>query len=228
MSDQAPARNGRTAALSWALTITFNIIAPLVTLNQLTHHGVSEFNALLISGLWSVVDMAIYIAWHRRVDEFAVMTLVFLAISAVVALVGPHSARLLLVKDSGVTGLIGLFFLATLAAPRPLMFYTGRKFATDGTREAIERWNALWELPGFRRVQRMLTLGWGLGFIVEAVTRIGLSYRLTTTQMATVNSVLTYVFLGVLILWTITYAKRARAKGAAAAAAAAAAEPAEV
>ena len=54
----------------------------------------------------------------------------FVALTAVISFVGPHDAKLLLAKDSFVTGLFGLLCLATLAAPRPLMFYFGRKFAT--------------------------------------------------------------------------------------------------
>jgi hypothetical protein len=221
VSDQAQARKGGSTALGWALTIVFNIVAPIVTYGQLTAHGYGEFTALLASGIGPVVDLLIYLAWHRKVDEFAVLSLVFLALTIVVSLAGPHDARLLLVKDSFVTGLFGVVCLATLAAPRPLMFYFGRKFATDGTKEGAERWNALWQYPTFRTVQRNLTIGWGLGYIAEAALRIALSYTLSTSAMVTLNSVLSYGVTGLLITWTVLYAKRARAKGAAATAAAA-------
>jgi len=223
MSDQAPAKGGGAAsAAGWVLTIGCNIVAPIVTYNQLTEHGYGEFTALLVSGVWPLVDMAIHLAWRRRIDEFAMVILIFLGLTIAVTLVGPHSARLLLVKESVVTGLFGLLCLATLAAPRPLMFYFGRKFGTDGTAEAVERWNGLWAFPGFRRVQRNLTLGWGLAYVAEAALRIGLSYTLSAGAMVTLNSVLSYGVTAVLIAWTITYAKRARARGAAATAAASA------
>ncbi|MGW6782168.1 hypothetical protein [Streptomyces sp. NPDC054987] len=77
--------------------------------------------------------------------------MVFPAITAVVSLIGAHSARAPLIKDSGVTGLFGLLCLATLLAPRPLMFSFGRKFATDGTPESTAWWNGLWQYEGFRR-----------------------------------------------------------------------------
>ncbi|AUG78688.1 hypothetical protein CFP65_3915 [Kitasatospora sp. MMS16-BH015] len=224
MSDQIPARrSGGSAALGWALTIVCNVIAPVVTYGQLTDHGYGEFTALLASAVWPVIDLLIYLAWHRKVDEFAVISLVFLVLTIVVSLAGPHDAHLLLVKDSFVTGLFGVVCLATLAAPRPLMFYFGRKFATDGTKEGAERWNALWQYPTFRAVQRNLTLGWGLAYLAEAALRIALSYTLSTSAMVTLNSVLSYGVTGLLVLWTVLYAKRARAKGAAATAAAAAA-----
>ncbi|MFD9125282.1 VC0807 family protein [Kitasatospora sp. NPDC059571] len=223
MSQNQPARSGGGAtALGWVLTIGLNIVAPILTYNALSDRGCAEFTALLISGVWPLVDIAVYLAWHRRIDEFAAFTLLFLGLTVAVTLVGPHSARLLLVKDSLVTGLFGVVCLASLAAPRPLMFYFGRKFGTDGTPEGLDRWNGLWQYEGFRRVQRNLTLGWGVGYLAEAAARVGLSYVLATGTMVTLNAVLSYGVTAALIAWTVLYAKRARARGAAATAAAAA------
>jgi hypothetical protein len=215
---QAPARRGGSAALGWVLSIGLNIVAPIITYNQLHDSGHSDFIALVASAVWPIVDTVIYLLWHRRMDEFAAFTLLFMAMTIVVTLVGPHSARLLLIKDSFVTGAFGVICLVSLAAPRPLMFYFGRKFATDGTAEKVAWWNGLWQFEGFRTVQRNLTIGWGVGYLAEALVRIGLSFVLSTSGMVTLNSVLSYAVTGALIVWTIMYAKRARAQGEAAAA----------
>lgn len=207
------ARSGTSSALGWALTITFNIVLPILTYGRLTDAGWSEFSALLVSGVWPVLDTAITLAWRRKVDEFAVITLVFLVITVVVTVVGPHSTRLLLVKDSAVTGLFGVVCLASLLAPRPLMFYFGRKFGTNGTKEDAERFDGLWQYEGFRHVIRTMTVAWGVGYILEALARIGLSYKLSTATMVTVNSVMAYAVTGVLIAWTILYGRRAAARG---------------
>lgn len=215
MSEQSshpPARKGSAAAIGWLLSIGLNVIAPILIYNQLHAHGYSEFTAVLLSGLGPVLDIVVYLAWHRRADEFAIVSLIFVALTAVISFIGPHDARLLLAKDSFVTGLFGLLCLVTLAAPRPLMFYFGRKFATDGTPAQVEWWNGLWQFEGFRTVQRNLTLVWGLAFIAEAVLRIVLVYTLSHSQTVTVNSILPYAVTGGLIFWTISYSKRARAK----------------
>ncbi|MFC9927865.1 VC0807 family protein [Streptomyces sp. NPDC127190] len=196
------------------------MVAPILIYNQLHDHGYSESTAILVSGLGPVLDIAIYLAWHRRIDEFAIVSLLFVVLTLVISFTGPDDPRLLLAKDSFVTGLVGAVYLATLAAPRPLMFYFGRKFATDGTPQMIDWWNGMWQYPGFRRVQRNLTIVWGLAFIVEAVLRIVLVYQLSHSQMVTVNSFLPYVVIGVLVYWTMTYARRASARGRAATAAA--------
>ncbi|MFF1492641.1 VC0807 family protein [Streptomyces sp. NPDC058304] len=219
-----PARSGGAAALGWILTIGLNVVAPILTYNQLHDHGWSEFGALLASSAWPVLDSVISLAWRRKLDEFAVVTLVFLVITAVVSLVGAHSARALLIKDSGVTGLFGLLCLATLLAPRPLMFYFGRKFATDGTPESTAWWNGLWAFDGFRRTMIVMTTVWGVAYLAEAAVRVVLAYTLPTDTMVVISPIMIYGVLGLLAAWTTFYGKRSKAEGERRAAAAAAAQ----
>ncbi|MFF1557238.1 VC0807 family protein [Streptomyces sp. NPDC058279] len=221
-----PARSAGVAAFGWTVTICLNVVAPIITYNQLHDHGWSEFGALLLSSAWPVLDSAISLAWRRKLDEFAVVTLVFLVITAVVSLVGAHSARALLIKDSCVTGLFGLLCLATLLAPRPLMFYFGRKFATDGTSQSTAWWNGLWQYEGFRRTLTVMTTVWGVAYLAEAGVRVALTYMLDTGTMVTLSPFMIYTVLGVLALWTARYGKRSQAEGERRAAAdAAAARP---
>ncbi|MEU9121698.1 VC0807 family protein [Streptomyces sp. NPDC048506] len=195
------------------LTLALNVAAPIITYNALHDQGWSEFAALLASGVWPVLDSAVHIVWRRRLDEFAIVTLVFLVITAVVTLVGPHSALALLVKDSAVTGLFGLLCLATLLAPRPLMFYFGRKFATDGTAASTAWWNGLWQFEGFRRTVRTMTTVWGVAYCLEAAVRIVLASMLNTDTMVTLSPILIYGVLGGLVVWTVRYGKQARRRG---------------
>ncbi|MFJ8472133.1 VC0807 family protein [Kitasatospora sp. NPDC094011] len=216
----APARKGKAAALGWLISIAFNVVAPILIYNYLHDHGYSESTAILASGLGPVVDTAVYLAWHRRIDEFAVVSLVFVGLSLVVALIGPTDPRMLLAKDSFVSGLLGVLYLVSLAAPKPIMFYFGRKFATDGTPEMVAWWNSMWQYEGFRRVQRNLTVVWGIAFVLEAVLRIVFVYTLSHGTVVTINNILPYVVIGGLVYFTMVYAKRSSARGRAAAAAA--------
>ncbi|MFJ7203163.1 VC0807 family protein [Streptomyces sp. NPDC098789] len=219
-----PARSGSATAIGWIVTIVFNVVAPIVTYNILTGRGWTEFTALLLSSAWPVVDTVVSLAWRRHIDEFAIVTLVFLVITALVTLVGTHSARALLVKDSAVTGLFGTLCVATLLAPRPLMFYFGRKFGTDGTAAGVAHFNGLWQYPDFRRAMRWMTTVWGVAYLVEAALRVVLAYTLTTDTMVVLSPVLIYGFLVSLIFWTVRYSKRMQAEGEARAAAREAAE----
>ncbi|MFJ8014036.1 VC0807 family protein [Streptomyces sp. NPDC096339] len=220
-----PARSGGAAAIGLILTIALNVVAPILTFNILTgDHGWSDASALLVSGAWPVLDSVIMVAWRRKLDEFAIITLVFLVITAVVSLVGAQSSRALLIKDSGVTGLFGLLCLATLLAPRPLMFYFGRKFGTDGTPAGVAYYNGLWQFEGFRDAQRRMTLVWGVAYIAEALVRIVLVFVLSTSTMVALSPFMIYGTLGGLALWTVRFVKRTKAEGERRAAAAAAAQ----
>jgi hypothetical protein len=203
--------------LPWVQTILLSVVAPIVIYGMLTDRGFSEVSALIISGVGPVVDLAITMAISRRIDEFSVFVLIFLVIGVVTSLLF-DDPRLLLLKESAVTGLFGLVLLGSLLAPRPLMFYFGRRFATGGSAEKIAWWNGLWQYQGFRRTQRVLTLVWGTVLLTEAVLRGVLAFALPVGTMVVVNSVLPPVVFALLIVFTITYAKRSQARAAAAAA----------
>lgn len=218
---------GRAVLVNWGSTILFNVALPLLTYFLLTGAGWSAVTALLASGVWPAAETVVLLAVRRRIDEFGVIALLFIGLGVVAGL-GFNSARLVLVKESAVTGLFGLLVLGSLLLPRPLMFYFGRKFATDGTPEAVAYWNGLWRYPSFRRTQRVISVVWGVAFVAEAGVRVALSYALPTSAMAVVSAILPLAAVGALVTWTVSYGRRARAAALAAAGAgpAAGAEPA--
>jgi hypothetical protein len=203
--------------LPWVQTILLSVVAPIVIYGQLTDRGFSEVSALIISGIGPVVDLAITMAISRRVDEFSLMVLLFLVLSVLTSLLF-DDPRLILLKESALTGLFGLVLLGSLLAPRPLMFYFGRRFATGGSAERITWWNGLWQYPGFRRTQRVLTLVWGVVLLGEAVARGVLSFTMPVGTMVVVNAVVPPVVIALLVAFTIVYAKRSQARAAAVAA----------
>ena len=201
---------GRLALVNWGSTIVFSVGLPLLTYFLLRSAGWSAVAALLASGAWPAAESLVVLAVRRRIDEIGVITLIFIVLG-VVAGVGFNSARLVLVKESVVTGLFGVVVLASLLLPRPLMFFFGRKFATDGSAESVAYWNGLWQYPTFRRTQRAISVVWGVAFLAEAGVRIALSYALSTSAMAVVSSVLPLAVLGGLISWTLGYGRRVKA-----------------
>jgi hypothetical protein len=141
----------------------------------------------------------------------------FLLLSVLTSLLFDNP-RLLLLKESALTGLFGLILLGSLLAPRPLMFYFGRRFAAQGIPEKITWWNGLWQYAGFRRTQRVLTVVWGVAWFGEAVLRGILAFVVPVGTSVVINSVLPPVVTVLLIVFTITYAKRSQARAAAVAA----------
>ncbi len=199
----------KTALLSWGPAILFNVMLPILTYSLLSGNGMSTVAALTISALWPAAELVLIYALHHRIDEFGVIALVYVGLTVATS-VSFNSAHLVIIKDSALTGVVGIISLASLALSRPLMFYIGRKFATDGTPEGVAYWNGLWQYPTFRHSQRVITTVWGLALVAEAGVRIALSYPLSTSDMVLVNSVLPAVATAGLVAWTITYGKRVR------------------
>ncbi len=204
----------RTRALAtWVPTIVFNAVLPAVTYSLLHDRGLATVPALAVSGLWPLIELGVGFARGARPDELSILVLIFLLLGIATALAF-EDPRLVILKDSALTGLFGLVLLGSLLAPRPLMFYFGRRFATDGSSERLAWWNGLWRYSAFRRAQRILTVVWGGAFLAEAVARGVLALELPISTMVVVSPALFYAMLGALTLGTFAYGRRAGAAAA--------------
>ncbi len=198
----------------WLPTIVLNIVLPTATYFVLVQAArMNEVPALLISGIWPLLEMGYTIWRQRHVDEFSVFVLIGIVVG-VLTTVFSGSARAVFLKDSITTGLLGLIFLATLLFGRPLTFYLGRRFATDGSKLQRDWWDGLWRYPDFRRVQRTLGAAWGIALFGEAAIRAVLTLTLGTSAMVVVNNVVPYVVIVVMVFVSITVGRRSQAAAA--------------
>jgi hypothetical protein len=211
-----PQAGPATVALGWLTTIVLNIALPIVTYDVLTGHGVGEVPALLLGGVWPALELAINLIRVRKIDEFSMLVLIFLFVGIISALAF-NSPQLVLIKEGAVTGLFGVVLLGSLLAPRPLMFYFGRRFATNGIPARIDWWNSLWQYQGFRRGQRMLTIVWGVALAGAAGVCIALTYVFSVDVMVVVLNLVPYIVLALLIAFTMWYGRRAQRRPGAAA-----------
>jgi hypothetical protein len=200
----------RTALLGLLPSLVVDVALPLVTYFVLAAQGVPDLWALVVSGVWPLLSIVVSLVRKGRVDEFGVFILAVLLASTLSSVLF-DDPRLLLLKNSVFTGVLGLVFLGSLLLKRPLMFYFGRKFGTDGTPAGIARWNSFWDLSVFRHGQRVMTLVWGLAFVVDAVVRIPLVYTLSVSAGVVIADVLPFVVIAGLVTWTVLYAKRSAA-----------------
>jgi hypothetical protein len=206
---RAKPASGANAALGWVVAVAVNIVLPIATYSLLVGAGLAPVPALLLSGVWPLVEMAVTIARQRHLDEFSLFVLIGIVIGVLTA-VFSDSTRAVFLKDSITTGLLGLIFLATLPF-RPLTFFLARRFATDGSKVQRDWWDGLWQYPHFRRTQRGLGAAWGLALIGESVIRAILTYRLGPQAMVVVNNVVPYVVIAGMVFVSITVGKRSRA-----------------
>ena len=88
-------------------------------------------------------------------------------------------ARLLVARESCLTGVVGLWILATLLACRPMLFEATVRFMPEAV---AQQWQRDWETrPRFRRTLRVMTAAWGLAFLVDAAARVVMAYTIPST-----------------------------------------------
>jgi hypothetical protein len=202
----------------------FDIAGPLLAYNLLRSAGFSSVSALILSGVFPAAGVIISIVQHRRVDALGVLVLAGIAVGAVIGLVS-HNARLVLDEGSVPTAVFGLICLGSLATPKPLMYRLAVEFIGPDTPKGQE-FTGLWQYAEFRRVFRVVTVVWGVGYLAEAVARVVIVQNTSTGSALAISKVLPYAVAAVLTAWTIgygTYHKRQGERLAAAAEAAAAA-----
>ncbi len=68
----------------------------------------------------------------------------------------------------------------------------------------------LWQYPAFRFTMRLITIVWGLVFLLELVVRSYLVFTLTIQQFLIISPFVFYGFLGGLALWTLLYSRKGR------------------
>jgi len=178
--------------------ILLGAVAPFVTYQLATGLGASELSALVWGAVFPLAGIALGFARRRRFDVISATSLAAIAVGLGGALL-LHSARFLLVKDSLVSATIGLAFLGSLLAARPLIFVIGR--AQSPERAAV--FDARWADPAFRRALHLMTAVWGGVLLAEAATRVVLALVVAPGVLLAISPLLTLVFLGSVGLWTV-------------------------
>jgi hypothetical protein len=205
----APARGGRGRSI--AMILIFDVGAPLAAYNGLRSAGLSTVTALLLSGVFPALGVAIGAAANRRLDVVGALVLAGIAVGTILGLVS-HSPRLLLVEGSVPTAIFGLACLGSLWARRPLMLSFALELSGPDTAKGREM-TRLWQHEGFRRVFRIITAVWGVGFLLEAALRVVIIYNASTGTALASSKVTPFVFAAIFSAWTVAYGTRQRKKG---------------
>ncbi|CAB4474897.1 hypothetical protein RhiirA5_362062 [Rhizophagus irregularis] len=210
------------------LMLFFEIALPLILFYVLKNY-MKEIWALLISGVPPFLVVIYGIISKRRIDILGALIIISFIVSAIVASL-KSDARVYLLRESAITGTIGLTFLITLIPikygtfqMRPIIFYFAKDMQTGGSfgysspkrnnsglaEEISERWEIYWKKYAiFRRGFIFLTAFWGIGLVVEVPARVIIVLNTPTTERAVFwTNIVTYSWLGVLILVNILYSK---------------------
>lgn len=195
-------------------SIVINGAIPFVIYWLLTHFtAISEFGALVASGIPSVIHSIVGIVRRRHIDFLAGIVLAGIAISLIIIALGGNP-KILLIRESFFTVVFGLALLVSLFLPRPIMYYFGRYFAAGNDPTSVARFNTLWQNENVRRMMRVMTAVWGVGFLLEAAIRIFLVLTLSVAQFLVISPFVIYGIIALLIIWTFRYSRAGRQRSA--------------
>ena len=202
-------KGGRLRSVT--MIVIFDVAGPLVTYYLLRSAGVTAVAALLLSGVFPALGVAIGAIRHRRLDVVGALVLAGIVVGTVLGLLS-HSARLVLVEGSVPTAIFGVACLGSLWTRHPLMFSFAREFTGPDTAKGREM-TRLWQYQGYRRVFRVITAVWGAAFLFEAALRVVVAYSTSAGTALAISKATPFVFLGILSAWTVAYGAHHRKKG---------------
>lgn len=189
----------------------FDVAAPLAAYSLLRSAGLTAVTALLLSGVFPALGVTIGVIQNRRLDVVGALVLAGIVVGTVLGLVS-HSTRLLLVEGSVPTAVFGVACLGSLWTRRPLMLSFALEFNGPDTTQGREM-TRLWQYEAFRRVFRIITAVWGVGFLVEAALRVVIVYNTSTGTALASSKVTPFLWAALLSAWTFSYGARQKKKG---------------
>ena len=182
--------------------------------------GASDVVSYLVGSIAPVVGgFAIWVK-ARKFSGASAAIFAFTVISAIIALVGSTTPKVLLYKDCATTALIGLiFFGSCVLARKPLVFYMAQRYGTDGTHDGMSTFDTMWDTyPDFRRGMYVTTYLWAALFLVQAA---GTTLIIRETSYSTAynyDQILPLVATALGILGSIVigryFTKKGKARGA--------------
>lgn len=190
-------------------TLLINAIGPYVVYLVCKPYT-GSLVALALSAVPPTVESLWSVAKRRRLDIVSALVLGGIALSLVLVALG-GSERVLLLRESLVTSLIGLVLAASVVLARPLLFYLFRQLRAAGDADAAARWDERWDRePALRRTMRILTLVWGLGLVAEMAVRTVMVFEMEVGHFLLTSPFVQYGLTGLLAAWTMWFMRGRR------------------
>lgn len=185
-------------------TVLLNVAAPLAAYWVLSRHGVNTTNALAVSAVFPAAGAIATLARRRVLDPLAVLVLAAIAVGLVAGLVF-HDGRILLLRESIVTGALGAAFLCSLLTRTPLMLIIRQRLAAAGQPGAFSTRDSGQRLPTALPDARRDSALWGTALLADAGARAGLSFLLPAGTLMAVSPFVAVVILGPVAIWTVRF-----------------------
>jgi len=189
------------------IELGINLLCPWLAYT-LTEPVYGEFAALVASSIPPLLWCLFELARNRRIDALSCLILAGIGLSMLGLALG-GDAKLLLIRESLISGLIGLAFLVSLFFKRPLVFFLARATVVrQDSENGAQNFYEWWQKPVAQQTIRNITLVWGLGLSAEAVLRTWLAWHWEPQRFLAIAPTLGYLIAGALGLWTFYFVRR--------------------
>jgi hypothetical protein len=186
-------------------------LLPWIIVVALQSRGIAIVPALAISAVLPIGDGIFSFVRKRRIDALGIVNLALILGSIGISLV-TGDVHVILLKGAALTAIFSLACLGSLLTPKPLMFWLGRQFTTGNDPTLVADWDTRWERPRYRKLMRVITAVWGVGYFLEVFVRLIAAYTLLPVAALGSAPVISYGVLGLLVAWTIAYSSVMRRK----------------
>jgi uncharacterized membrane protein len=188
------------------LTVMLNIALPYLAYQLLLPYT-SGVTALSVAALIPLGDSIVSLIRTRKISAFSSFIFLGIVLGIVAVLIGGDE-RFILLRESYITGIMGMLFLASLFFSRPLIYYFAEKFM--GRDSALnEKWT---KAPRVRRAFRLITLVWGISLLLESCIKVVLVYSLTISSFLIISPIVAYGIIGLTIWWNVHYVRQVKKK----------------
>jgi len=192
------------------MILVFDLGGPLLAYTLLRSGGMSTVAALIISGIFPALGIAIGALVDRRLDIIGVVVLAGLVVGTVAGLVS-NNARLYLVEGAVPSLVFALACLVSLRSSKPLIYRFAVELLGPDTPKGRDVVGA-WRYPGFRRAFQVITAAWGASYLVEVAARLAVVETTSTGIALLFSRLIPYIFAFALSLWTLVYGEHEKKK----------------
>ena len=209
---QHPAKKG----LGFNLLVTAVEVGGSIALFHLARRmGASDVVAYLVGSIAPLVGGVLVWARARKFSGASAAIFAFTAVSALIALIGSTTPKVLLYKDCATTALIGLLFLTScVAARKPIVFYFAQRYGTDGSHDGMAIFDAMWDAyPDFRRGMYLTGYLWAALFLIQAAGTALIIRQSSYSTGYTYDQILPIVATGLGILGSVAIGRYYAARG---------------
>jgi len=209
--------------------MVFNILVTVVEIGgsiALFHlaqrMGADDLVSYLIGSIAPVLGGFMVWAKARKFSGASAAIFAFTGLSAIIALVGSTTPKVLLYKDCMATALIGLIFLGScVLVHKPVVFYMAQRYGTDGTHDGMAIFDSMWDTyRDFRTGMYVTGYLWAALFLIQAAGTALIIRQTSYSTAYNYDQILPLVATGLGILGSVAigryFTKKGKARGAAA------------